>query len=207
MEDRKYRPVADTERTDPPPHPGNEVARVDREPAEFQPGAHAAGDPRQPSGAERARQALDQAKADARRRGAATRRDSNQRSPEAAQPGRSARGPGGADPLPLSSVVDELLAERGWDHRVAVATVFARWPEIVGSELAAHTRPESCTDEELVVVADSAAWATQVRLLSGDLQRRVREELGDSAAPERVRVQGPGAGTSKNRFRSSPGPR
>lgn len=193
--------MADTERQNPPQHPGHDGAQVDRESAAFQPAAQA-------SGADRARQALDQAKADARRRGGASdRRGSTQRSPVAGRPDQSARGPARADPLPLSSAVDELLAERGWDHRVAVATVFARWAEIVGSELAAHTHPESCTEQELVVVADSAAWATQVRLLSGDLQRRVREELGDRPAPERVRVQGPGAGGPKNRFRRWPGPR
>jgi predicted nucleic acid-binding Zn ribbon protein len=56
--------------------------------------------------------------------------------------------------------------------------------------LAAHTTPESLTDGELVVAADSTAWATQVRLLAAQLVRRLNAELGDGTV-RRVRVRGP----------------
>jgi predicted nucleic acid-binding Zn ribbon protein len=95
------------------------------------------------------------------------------------------------DPQPLTAAVGGLLSARGWRQRAAVAAVFGRWAEVVGPELAAHTRPEAFEDGELVVAADSAAWATQVRLLAPQLLRRLGAELG-AGTVRRVRVSAPG---------------
>jgi predicted nucleic acid-binding Zn ribbon protein len=94
------------------------------------------------------------------------------------------------DPEPLAAAVDGLLSEQGWRPAVAAGAVFGRWDQIVGAELAAHTRPERFSDGELVVSADSTPWATQVRLLAATLVRRVNEELGNDMV-KRVRVRGP----------------
>ena len=94
------------------------------------------------------------------------------------------------DPQPLTAAVGGLLSARGWRQRAAVGAVFGRWAEVVGPDLAAHTRPEAFEDGELVVIADSAAWATQVRLLAPQLLRRLSAELG-AGTVRRVRVQGP----------------
>jgi predicted nucleic acid-binding Zn ribbon protein len=78
----------------------------------------------------------------------------------------------------------------------------------VGPDLAAHTKPESLTDGELTVAADSTAWATQLRLLAAQLVRRLNVELGDGAV-RRVKVRGP-AGAPRRpgewRVRGSRGP-
>jgi predicted nucleic acid-binding Zn ribbon protein len=58
--------------------------------------------------------------------------------------------------------------------------------------VAAHTRPDRFTDGELVVIADSAAWATQMRLLATPLLRRLNTELGHGTVT-RVVVRGPAA--------------
>jgi predicted nucleic acid-binding Zn ribbon protein len=71
-----------------------------------------------------------------------------------------------------------------------MGSVFGRWAEIVGHDLAAHTRPDSFADGELAVTADSTAWATQVRLLAPMLVRRLNSELGDGSVL-RVKVRGP----------------
>jgi len=60
----------------------------------------------------------------------------------------------------------------------------------VGPEVAAHTRPGGLTDGELLVIADSTAWATQVRLLAATLVRRLNTELGHGTV-RRVKVRGP----------------
>ncbi|MGV9329528.1 DUF721 domain-containing protein [Streptosporangium sandarakinum] len=133
-------------------------------------------------GAALAREKLAQAKADAARRGRLPRRE-----PRRAAPG--ARREGG-DPQLLGRAIADLLADRGWERPAAVGGVFGRWPEIVGPELASHTRPETFADGEVVVSADSTAWATQVRLLARTLVRRLNEELGDGTV-QRVRVRGP----------------
>jgi predicted nucleic acid-binding Zn ribbon protein len=94
------------------------------------------------------------------------------------------------DPQPLVSAIGGLLDTRGWQQRAAMGSVFGRWAEIVGHDLAAHTRPDSFADGELVVTADSTAWATQVRLLAPVLVRRLNIELGDGSI-SRVKVRGP----------------
>ncbi|MGP4096117.1 DUF721 domain-containing protein [Nonomuraea sp. KM90] len=129
-----------------------------------------------------AREKLAQAKADAAKRGQLPRRE----------PRRKSRGPSreGGDPQLFGRAIADLLADRGWERSAAVGAVFGRWIDIVGPDLAAHTKPESFDDGEVLVVADSTAWATQVRLLARTLVRRLNEELGDGTV-KKVKVRGP----------------
>ena len=65
-----------------------------------------------------------------------------------------------------------------------------RWAAIVGAEVAAHAEPVAFDDGELVVSADSTAWATQIRLLAPTLL----PGWPRSSAPARSRaVDGPRA--------------
>jgi predicted nucleic acid-binding Zn ribbon protein len=141
--------------------------------------------------------------------------------PPAAQSGPAAPAPGTAraglprrrsrdsDPELLGAAIEGLLTERGWELAAAAGSVFGRWAEIVGADLAGHTTPESLRDGELVIAADSTAWATQLRLLAAQLVRRLNAELGDGAVL-RVKVRGPVAPARKPgewRVRGSRGPR
>ena len=105
-------------------------------------------------------------------------------------PGTGRGRPRREDPQPLVSAIGGLLDTRGWQQQAAMGSVFGRWAEIVGHDLAAHTRPDSFADGELAVAADSTAWATQVRLLAPALVRRLNAELGDGSV-RRVKVRGP----------------
>jgi predicted nucleic acid-binding Zn ribbon protein len=142
------------------------------------------------SGIELAREALAQAKADARKRGSVpgqSGKRKNTRQIVVREPGR------GGDPKLFSTAIRELLASRGWEQRAAVGGVFGNWTGIVGPELAEHTRPERFEDGELTVVADSTTWATQLRLLASTLVRRLNEELGQGTV-RKVKVVGPSSG-------------
>jgi predicted nucleic acid-binding Zn ribbon protein len=94
------------------------------------------------------------------------------------------------DPDLLNAAIGGLLDENGWQQRIAMGSVFGRWAEIVGPEVAAHTMPDSFADGVLAVTADSTAWATQVRLLAPMLVKRLNEEVGDGSV-RRVKVHGP----------------
>jgi predicted nucleic acid-binding Zn ribbon protein len=123
--------------------------------------------------------------------------------------GQQARRQRREDPAPLGAAIDGLVTETGWELAVATGSVFGRWAQIVGPDLAAHTAPERLADGELVVTADSTAWATQLRLLAADLVRRLNAELGDGTV-RRVSVRGPGAAGGRPgqwRVRGSRGPR
>jgi predicted nucleic acid-binding Zn ribbon protein len=98
--------------------------------------------------------------------------------------------PDDRDPQKLTNTLGRLMRDQGWEVDVAVHSVMARWPAIVGSEMAEHCKPESYQDTELTVRTDSTAWATQLKLLAPDLVRRLNAELGDGTVT-RVNVQGP----------------
>jgi len=207
-------------------------------PDEPAPGGPEPGEPDQDGTerARRAADALAAAKADARARGErAPARDFDakrmargdppapaRRRPGAGRTGGSggsggAIGGGGAsragrgrreDPQPLGVAIEGLLDDQGWRTSAAVGSVFGRWEQIVGEALAAHTRPGGFTDGELLVIADSTAWATQVRLLRAQLIRRLNAELGAGTVTG-VRVRGPMAPRQRGqwRVRDTRGPR
>ena len=135
-----------------------------------------------------------------------------------AQPGRGAARRSGSspragrarrdDPQPLGAAITGLLRDQGWQAAAAVGSVFGRWPEIVGAEMAAHTRPDRLDGDELVVIADSTAWATQLRWLAKELIRTLNAELGDGTVAA-VKIRGPEQPRRPGewRVRGSRGPR
>lgn len=144
-----------------------------------------------------AREAMERARESARARGAV------RRSPESAARDRRAKAARtdadatsplpfgtGRDPRPMSATVDALLRRMGWTEHVEVASVTARWREVVGDQIADHCEPVSFDDGVLVLRASSSAWATQMQLMSGQVRHRLNEELGREVVSE-LRFIGP----------------
>ncbi|MCH1865689.1 DUF721 domain-containing protein [Nocardioides sp. CFH 31398] len=98
--------------------------------------------------------------------------------------------PDDRDPQTVESTLARLVAEHGWAPDLRAHGAFARWSEIVGPEVGAHSRPESFADGKLVVGTDSTAWATQLRLLAPTIVRRLNEELGHGSVTL-IDVKGP----------------
>jgi predicted nucleic acid-binding Zn ribbon protein len=104
-------------------------------------------------------------------------------------------GPGrddGVDPHLVGDVLAGYVDERGWARPLAAARVFAEWPALVGSDVAAHCAPATLRDGELRIAAESTAWATQLRLLSATLLARLVAELGPEVVTKLV-ITGPTA--------------
>lgn len=118
----------------------------------------------------------------------------------------SAAGADGRDPVMLGDQLDRLLVDRGWSAEVSVGAVLARWPAIVGPEVAQHVTPETFEEGVLVVRADSTAWATQLRYLAPALLERLQAEAGDSVVAE-LKVLGPAARSWRKGPRSAHGGR
>lgn len=114
--------------------------------------------------------------------------------------------PDGRDPQGLGSELGRLIDGRGWALDLQVRGVFARWAEIVGAEIGAHSTPESLVDGTLVVRTDSTAWATQLKLLAATVVKRLNEELGHGTVTV-VEVLGPHAPSWKHGRRKAPGSR
>ena len=139
-----------------------------------------------PGAPDLARAALEQAKTDARRRAGAAG------PPRPRARGREAPGGEEAGPQLFATAIRRLVEERGWGATVQAGSVIGRWDALVGPELAAHCRPERLRDGELVLVAESTAWATQVRLLAPAVLARLAAELG-AGVVRSIRVHGPTA--------------
>ncbi len=140
-------------------------------------------------GADLVREAMAKASADARARSAAAGRSTRRAGRTAARDAaRESRAKG--DPMAFGSALKDVLAERGWETQAAGASVLSRWPELVGEQVAAHCRPVRLRDGELLVEAESTAWATQLRLLSRTLTEKLRDQLGPDVVRSLV-VRGP----------------
>jgi predicted nucleic acid-binding Zn ribbon protein len=102
----------------------------------------------------------------------------------------SGAGPDERDPQPFGRLVARVSLDRGWSPRLTDATVLGRWPQLVGAEIADHCTPLSLRDGELVLQAESTAWATQLRTLQRQLIVRLAAAVGKDVV-KRIRVVGP----------------
>ena len=98
-------------------------------------------------------------------------------------------------PEELGDLLEGLVSSRGWAARLRSTAVFNRWDELVGPELARRCEPVRLAGGVLVVRAENASWAAQVRYLSGTVRRRAREVLDQPV--ERIEIEvGPLQGTA-----------
>jgi predicted nucleic acid-binding Zn ribbon protein len=104
----------------------------------------------------------------------------------------SGAGPDSRDPAGLGDAVHELIRDRDWTKTLIAAGLLPRWEQIVGPNIAAHCRPERLEAGELTCVAESTAWATQLRLMTPQVLARIAAEVGPDVVA-RLRVRGPTA--------------
>lgn len=119
--------------------------------------------------------------------------------------GYSGPGPDPRDPQPFGKLLERLVADRGWQRPAAEATVFGAWERVVGASIAEHCRPVKLTDGELTIEAESTAWATQLRMLSGKILAKIAQEVKPSPV-RRLRIHGPSAPSWRHGPLRAPGP-
>lgn len=128
--------------------------------------------------------------------------------PIVASPGQdvgSGARPSARDPKPLAVLVTKLLAERGWKSRVEVASVAARWPEIVGEAIAQNCEVVEFSDDGVLILqAKSVAWETQLRALMVHLEARLASEVGEGVVKQ-IEIRGPHVPSWKHGRYSVPG--
>jgi len=142
------------------------------------------------TGPDLVRQALAQAKAASKARGTSPRRTGS-------KPSRPRAVGDALEPMRVGQAISRLVAERGWEDTTTRADVLANWDKVVGPEIADHCRPVSLEDGELVLVAESTAWATQLRLLAARLLAGIAKEVGHGVV-KRLHIHGPTAPSWSN---------
>jgi predicted nucleic acid-binding Zn ribbon protein len=93
----------------------------------------------------------------------------------------------GDDPRPVSASLDQVTRALGAPRAQVLASLFSRWEQLVGCEIAAHARPRSLRGGVLAISVDQPAWATQLRFLAGDLLARIHAET-DAAEITEIRI-------------------
>ncbi|MFJ8848544.1 DciA family protein [Streptomyces cyaneofuscatus] len=157
------------------------------------PTGRTADDAPEPSGADLARIALNQARQAAKKRGA-----SEARAPRR-QHARTVRRDG-REPSGFAAVLRGLMADRAWELPAAGGTVLERWPDIAASlspQLPHHVQAVAFHPEtgQLDLRPDSPAYATQLRLISARIVAAVNECAGTGVV-RTVRVLPAGTGTA-----------
>ena len=113
-----------------------------------------------------------------------------------ANPARGSRrrwsgpGPDSRDPQTLAAATSELAKSRGWSSRVAEGSVFGQWAAVVGEQIAEHADPTVLRDGVLTVVAESTAWATQLRMVQAQLLAKIAAAVGDGVVTS-LKIVGP----------------
>jgi predicted nucleic acid-binding Zn ribbon protein len=159
--------------------------------------------------ADPARAALDAARRIARSTGRPARRRRRAEEPGARRGGYSGPAPDDTDPQAVGALLTGYVADRGWERPLRSARIFADWAGLVGPDVAAHCRPVALTEGQLRISAESTAWATQLRLLSGTLLARLAAELGPELV-HRLHITGPSGPSWKHgplSVRGARGPR
>ena len=91
------------------------------------------------------------------------------------------------DPAPIRAFLGDVGKRLGVESALQTGTIWRRWREIVGTEIAAHAEPTSLKEGVLRVRADSAAWATEIGYLGPEIARKANEIIRTSLVKE-VRV-------------------
>lgn len=123
---------------------------------------------------------------------------------------RSGAGPDERDPAKLAGLIDKMIVNKGWDLQLATGKLRAQWKAIVGHDVSSHVDIEefrldpSGQSGTLVLRADSTAWATQMKLLLPDLEKRLENEIGIGRLSE-IKILGPTSPSWKHGLRSVPG--
>jgi predicted nucleic acid-binding Zn ribbon protein len=104
----------------------------------------------------------------------------------------SGPGPDVRDPQPLGRVARELAKKRGWSAHVAEGTVLGHWSAVVGQQIAEHATPTGLNDGVLSVTAESTAWATQLRMIQGQLLAKIAAAVGNGVVTS-LKITGPSA--------------
>ena len=103
---------------------------------------------------------------------------------------RSRRNVDGREPTRVGEAVDQLIASRGWEDRLALGRLKAMWATIVGEQIAARSEPIRLEDGRLTIRVEGGAWAAELALLGSTLANSAARFLGAGRVREVAVVAG-----------------
>ena len=82
-------------------------------------------------------------------------------------------------PQPVSRILEGVLRESGLQDRLEERAALLGWRQIVGDDIAAHSRAVDLVDGVLVLEADHGAWRQELTMLVPEIIRRFNARFGE----------------------------
>lgn len=98
------------------------------------------------------------------------------------------------DPGAFNELVVKEIRRNGWSRNFAIGQLRSAWPEIVGENIAGHTRVVKYNEQKrhLHIESDSTAWATNLRLMQTTILQTIARRVGPDVVAE-LKIYGPKA--------------
>ena len=106
------------------------------------------------------------------------------------------------EPKPVGDLIKELISERDWKGGLAEGELFAKWSEVVGTEIASKSEPIEVRDGKLFIKCVSTAWMTQLNLIKKELLETIQKIAPAITALE---IYGPNAPSWRKGLRTVQG--
>jgi len=87
-------------------------------------------------------------------------------------------------PQPVSRLIEGALRQYGLHDRLEERAALLRWREIVGEEIASHSRAVDLVDGVLVLEADHGAWRQEVTMLAPMIIQKFNAMFGEGTVTE-----------------------
>jgi len=81
-------------------------------------------------------------------------------------------------PASIGAILKERIAALGIGKRLKEAAIEPRWAELVGPEIAAHTRVIKLDAGKLLVAVDEAAWRQELLYQREAIVAKLNQEVG-----------------------------
>ena len=101
-------------------------------------------------------------------------------------------------PQPVSRILETVLDRYGLHERLEERAALLRWREVVGEEIAGHSRAVDIEDGVLYIEADHGAWRHEVTLLMPLITEKFNAMCGEGTVKEIRWRNRPAQGRKRN---------
>ena len=84
-------------------------------------------------------------------------------------------------PEPIGDVLAAVIRDLGCGKKLKEQRAVVEWADIVGRQVAEHTRAVRVDGGRLFIEVDSSVWAQELSLMRRKIRREVNERVGNEA--------------------------
>jgi len=109
----------------------------------------------------------------------------------------------GADPIRLGTLIEHIIGACGLHDKFHGWRIVNQWPDIVGSEIARHSRAIRYSDGILTIAVEKDVWRQELEMQREQILRQIRRVPGGAVVKKIVLRAG--APTENNNGKDSSG--